>query len=384
MKRIIYNKADLKPLLFDWIDSGDTELQVTVVSSYGTEDSFTLIRFPLNDEVDKILATVNDVFEMDYINFCSAGFYIKSMDKLIVSIPSGVNVSIMRMFDQLYDTERCVKLDALWEEFKEKWSAFWGEYFTSLDSSVMQGKHSFIPGSVQFEFSITAQVLVNQYETLRAGDFIREYLNTDFDLPLDEFTKLYVGKADTEIAVTKEEKLRLLIEYMKEGSQFFSNVQHTIQSQHFYLGKLRGKDVIERYCRYLLSSYIAYIAVRKDRKNFKPSKGLECTKEIKKAVMKYYNITFAGSFKVGFRFRPKGHPEEIEATASVKTSALCPEKEELALYGLKILTPKEYKGTVTSMDFPIRAMDILYITYRKDLVYKKPQTESGEVLPFKK
>ena len=100
--------------------------------------------------------------------------------------------------------------------------------------------------------------------------------------------------------------------------------------------------------------------------------------------MKYYNITLAGSFKVGFRFRPKGYSEEIEATASVKTSALCPEREELALYGLRILTPKEYKGTVTSNDFPVRAMDILYITYRKDLVYQKPQTESGEILPFKK
>lgn len=359
MKRTIKANESFEDLFFKWIDSGDLELNVTTIASYGATNTFVLIRFPLNDDVDKILVTENDVYGLDKVTFSNVGFYIKSLSRMFISVPWGTNVMTATTFDHFQLSDRCMKLDDAWQLFEDKWASFWADYIVSLNDSIMKARHSFIPSEARTVFTVGAEIIVNQYKELRAGNYVREYLCEDYDLSLSDFIKTFVKRATTDIGVEKEEKLNLFIGYIKDGSQFFAQIQHEIHDAHYYFDKPRSQEIIERYCRYLLSNYLAYLAVQDDKDSYNPSKGLMRTKEIRKAVKDFANETVVGSFKVGFRYRPMDNPKGIEAAASVKTLRLCPEDGELELYGLKILSPKEYKGVVTSKEHPIRAIYLL-------------------------
>lgn len=388
MEKTISNIKDFPQALLSWLNTRQDVLYLKISSNNESPDTYFFMRKPIDNDMECILTNNNDASLQNMLAcvFVVFGFYSKKKKTLVPTISR-------ELMDQKYREgvfslrDKYLPVTFYENKIAKNLEVMIIQFLKIMFKDVCFGEK--IKANFSTELKRKFLESLTEYMTKRETD--GSSLNT---------TQMYLSSAwDEDMETYLETKSRYIFAeatyngghkrffndrnlatygaiYMLYPEDFMNRLIQRMYDNNFYVNVKEhdDNDILRKYVQIVMEWLITYVQISARKGQFKPTPELKATRNILKGLWAL-NVSgcYPKTIKAGIVARTDKYPKGVACMATIKCDALNV-GDALALYkssDIKIIAPEEVKGATISKEFPVKASDIHYLTYRNKVIYHK-------------
>mgnify|MGYP006926050698 CR=1 FL=1 len=388
MEQAISNIKEFPQSLLSWLDTKEDVLHLKITENEESPDTYLFLRKPVDDDMESILMDDNDNSPKSVLAcmFAVFGFYSKSKRALVPTIIKDMMPD--KYWDGIFSVhDRYWPIDFYESAFAKNIENTLTQFLTTMCKVVCFGEK--IENNFSTELKRKFLVSMAQYTSKSEPDgnllnTTKMYLSSAWDADMETYLKTksryiyamagYIGRHRRYFSDENLATYGTL--YMLYPDDFLNRMIQRMYDNNFYADAKEhsDNDILRKYVQSIMKWLAIYVQIAARKLKFKPTPELEATRNVLKGLWALNDSgRFPKTLKAGIVARTDKYPKGVECMATIKCDALDVE-DALALYDprdIKIIAPEEVKGATISKEFPVKASDIHYLTYRNNVIYHK-------------